>query len=184
MYTYVKFYQFNQTQTKTRTYEDFVNSPYYAAFVKFGNYCINTKCIKTERFIEWIVSSEIKLDKWATDAAYTQFLETALKTENVNDALARAFEFSLDWGDEKNMEANGVLRYGSPSRICHAITTGKISPWIVYKSLSGQEFLSKLPTEQMQMIWDVIDPNAWQPIFERKLADVTYVEKILNDAGW
>ena len=184
MHTYVKFYQYNQNAARTRTFEDFATSPYYTAFVKFGNYCIDTKCIKTERFIDWVVTSKIKLDQWAKDATYTLFLDSALKTENVNDALSRAIEYSLDWGDEKGMKAEDVMRYGADNRLCQAITTGKISPWIVYQSTSGQEFLSRLSTEQMQMIWTVIDPDIWQPIFEQKIADVKYVEDILIKAGW
>jgi hypothetical protein len=184
MHTYAKFYEYNQNQARTRTFEDFIASPYYTAFVKFGNYCINTKCIKIERFIEWVVRSGIKLDKWATDATYTQFLDTALKTENVNDALTRAIEYSLDWGEEKEMRPEDVLRYGSENRLCHAIITGKISPWVVYQSQSGQEFLSRLSQEQMQLVWSVIDPDSWQPIFEKKVADVKYAEEILEKAGW
>jgi len=184
MHTYVKFYQYNQDRAKTRTFEDFVTSPYYTAFVKFGNYCINTKCIKIDRYIDWIVASGIKLDKWATDATYTLFLDTALKTENVNDALTRAVEYSLEWGEEKSMQPEDIMRYGSENRLCHAIVTGKISPWIVYQSESGQEFLARLSQEQMQIVWDVIDPDHWQPIFEKKIADVKYVEEILDAAGW
>lgn len=184
LHTYIKFYQINQSQTKTRTFEDFAASPYYTAFVKFGNYVINTKCIKVERFIDWVVTSKIKLDKWATDATYTQFLETALKTENVNDAMTRAIEYSLEWGAEKNMRPEDVMRYGTENRLCHAIVTGKLSPWVIYQSHSGQEFLSKLSSEQMQMIWSVIDPDFWQPTFESKIADVKYAEEMLSAAGW
>ena len=184
LHTYVKFYQYNQNAARTRTFEDFATSSYYTAFVKFGNYCINTKCIKTERFIDWVVTSKIKLDQWAKDATYTQFLDSALKTENVNDALSRAIEYSLDWGDEKDMEPHDVMRYGADNRLCQAILSGKLSPWIVYQSTSGQEFLSRLSSEQMQLIWSVIDPDVWQPIFEQKIADVKYVEDILTKAGW
>jgi len=184
MHTYTRFYSYNQNNARTRTFEDFVGSPYYTAFVKFGNYLINTKCIKTERFIDWVVSSGIKLDQWAKDATYTQFLDSALLTENVNDALTRAIEYSLDWGDEKKMKPEDVMRYGSPNRLCQAIVTGKISPWVIYQSQSGQEFLNKLSSEQMTMIWSVINPDQWQPIFEKKVADVKYVEEILHGAGW
>ena len=184
LHTYVKFYQHAQDRTKTRTFEDFVTSPYYTAFVRFGNYLINTKCIKIERFIDWVVMSGIKLDKWATDATYTQFLGTALRTENVNDALQRAVEYSIEWSEEKNMRAEDVMRYGSENRLCHAIVTGKISPWVVFQSHSGQEFLTRLSEEQMQMIWPVIDPDFWQPTFEQRAADVHYAEEILNAAGW
>ena len=184
MHTYVKFWQCNQNAARTQTFADFATSAYYTAFVKFGNYCIDTKCIKTERFINWVVTSGINVDQWAKDATYTQFLDTALKTENVNDALKRAVEYSLDWADEKKMEAKDVMRYGSDNRLCQAILSGKLSPWIVYKSQSGQEFLSRLSEEHMQLIWPVIDPDIWQPIFEQKIADVKNVEFILTELKW
>jgi hypothetical protein len=111
-------------------------------------------------------------------------LDTALQTENVNDALQRAVEYSLEWADEKDMKPEDIMRYGSHNRLCHAIVSGKLSPWVVYQSKSGQAFLSHLTDEQMQMIWSVINPDIWEPIFERKVADVKYVEEILNEAGW
>lgn len=183
-HTYNKFYQHAQGDHMHKTYEEFAQSPYYTAFVKFGNYCLKTKCIKIERFIDWVVASGIKLDQWATDATYTKFLEKILKTENVNDALTRAIEYSIEWGEEKQMKPEDVLRYGSENRLCHAIVTGKLSPWVIYQSASGQEFLGKLNSEQMQIIWDVIDPDYWADVFEVKPSDTSYVQEMLKNAGW
>jgi len=184
MHTFDKFYKYAQNHTGTKTFDEFIHSPYYIAFVKFGNYCIKTKCIKIDRFIEFVVTSGIKLDKWATDDTYTQFLARALKTENVNDALARAIEYSIDWGTEKSMRPEDVMRYATSNRLCSAIISGKISPWVIYQSMSGQEFLGRLSDEQRILIWDIIDPDYWDITFANKLSDVEYVEEILKNAGW
>lgn len=184
LHTYVKFYKFAQDPNKTKTFEEFVKSPYYSAFVKFAGYCLRTRCIKIEQFIDWVIRSNIKLDKWASDATYTKFLETTLKTENPLDALARAFEYSIEWGEEKNMRAEDIFRYGNTNLLCQAIVRGSITPWAVYQSDSGQEFLGKLNEEQMQMIWDIVDPDHWALVFEQKKGDTEYVREILREAGW
>jgi len=184
LHTYIKFYQHAQNHVQTRTFEDFVQSPYYTAFVKFGNYCINTKCIKVEQFIKWVITSGIKLDEWATDKTYSKFLDHVLKTEHVNDALQRAIEYSIKWGEEKGMNPHDIFRYGSENGLCHAIIAGKLSPWVIYHSESGQNFLTRLSEEQIKMIWDIIDPEFWEQKFENNISDVEYVKEIMNEAGW
>lgn len=182
--TYIKFYKYSTDSKKEKTFEDFVESPYYSAFVKFGTYCLRTRCIKMEHFIEWVIRSGIKLDKWGTDATYTKYLDEVLKKESVLDAIERAMEYSLEWAEEKDMRPEDILRYGSTSRICHAIVTGKLSPWVIYHSSSGQEFLDKLNEEQMHMVWDTIDPEYWQKVFHKKYDDVKMSQEVLNEAGW
>jgi len=184
LYTYNKFYQHAQDRNKTRTFEDFRKSPYYIAFVKFGNYCIRTKCIKIERFIDWVVRSKIKLDAWATDKTYTAFLEEALRSENVTDALTRAIEYSIEWAADREMKAEDVLRYGSAGAACQAIVSGHLSPWVIYHSESGQNMLGNLSEEQMAMVWNVIDPEFWTPRFEAGFVDTEYVSEMLKGAGW
>ena len=42
---YIKFYEMTQGSAKLKTYDDFCDSPYYKAFVKFGRYCVSIKAI-------------------------------------------------------------------------------------------------------------------------------------------
>lgn len=182
--TYIKFYQYTQDRTKVKTFTEFAKSPYYNAFVKFGNYCINTHCIKVDKFIDYVIRSGIKLDNWATDKTYSLFLSQELRTEPVRDALARSIEFSIHWSNEKNIQPEDILRYGNTNMITYAISTGKLSPWAVYNSGSGQQFLSKLPEHQMKMIWDFIDPDFWLNRFDKLADDVAWSQEVLKNAGW
>jgi hypothetical protein len=44
---------------------------------------------------------------------YTEYLIDYLRVENVNDALARAMEFGIDWSEQTGNPAEDCLRYGN-----------------------------------------------------------------------
>ena len=55
MQAYLKFFEMTQGSSKTKTYGDFVDSPYYSAFVKFGQYLVQIRAINIPMFITWII---------------------------------------------------------------------------------------------------------------------------------
>lgn len=181
---YLKFYEYTQGSAKLKAWDDFVTSPYYRAFVKWGRYCVSVRVINPERFLEWLLKSNRKIDNWCSDRLYTEYLVTHVQKETVNDALARAIEHGLDWSERTASPAHDCLRYGSANATCHAITTGRISAWVIYNSESGQKFLNELNAEQVSMIWPYIDSDIWQKKFADYPADQEYAKEILTQAGW
>jgi hypothetical protein len=107
-----------------------------------------------------------------------------LKVEAVADALARAVEFGIDWSEKHSAPPNDCLRYGSTHAMCYAVTTGRISPWVIYNCESGQKFLGELTADQVAMIWPYIDSDIWQKKFSDYAADAEYAKEILKQAGW
>lgn len=181
---YLKFYEYTQGSAKLKTFNDFASSPYYKAFVKFGRYCVDVRVINPSKFLEWLLKHNKKLDNWTSDKLYTEFLLEYLRIERVTDALERAIEYSLTWSEKTDSPAQDCLRYGNVNSICYAITTGRISPWIIYNSESGQKFLNEINSEQLAMIWPYIDSDFWQRKFSDYIADQEYVKEILVQAGW
>ena len=181
---YLKFFEITQGSARLKTFDDFADSPYYRAFVKFGRYCVDIRAINPARFIEYVLKQNKKIDHWCRDSIYTEYLLDYLRVENVNDALARAIEFGITWQEQTSNPAHDCLRYGNSNTMCHAITTGRISPWIIYNSESGQQFLSELSTEQIAMIWSYIDSDVWMKKFQDYPADQEYAKDILSKAGW
>jgi hypothetical protein len=181
---YVRFYEMSQGSAKYKTFDDFADSPYYRAFVKFGRYCVNARTINPKQFLEWLLKNNKKIDRWSSDQLYTEYLIQYLPVENVNDALARALEFGLDWAEKQSASDADCLRYGSPNTICYAVTTGRISPWIIYNCESGQKFLADLNQEQIGMIWPYINSDVWQKKFSDYPADHEYAKEMLSKAGW
>lgn len=183
-YSYIKFYELTQGSAKLKTYDDFCDSPYYRAFVKFGRYCVDVKAINPEQFTKWVLKQNKKIDHWCRDTVYTEYLIDYLRVENINDALARAMEFGIDWAEQNGHPAEDCLRYGNTNAMVYAVTAGRISPWILYNCDSGQTFLSELDATQIAMVWPYIDSEVWMKKFADHVADQEYVKEILAKAGW
>ena len=181
---YIKFYEMTQGSAKLKTYDDFCSSPYYKAFVKFGRYCVSILAINPARFMEWVLKQNKKIDHWCSDTVYTEYLAFYLRVENVNDALARAMEFGIDWSEKTGNPPHDCLRYGGTNAMVYAVTAGRISPWIIFNSESGQHFLSELNQEQIAIVYPYIDVDHWQKRFQDYPADQEYAKDILKQAGW
>ena len=182
--SYLKFFEYTQGSAKLKTWEDFETSPYYRAFVKFGQYCVGTRVVNPARFTEWLIKNNKKIDHWCKDTLYTEYLLNYLQVETPADALARAIEYSIDWQERTGHPAQDCLRYGNHNATCFAITSGRLSAWVIYNSESGQKFLSEIDSTQIAMIWSYIDSDIWQKKFRDYLADQEYVKEMLVKAGW
>ena len=181
---YLRFYEITQGSAKLKTFDDFATSPYYRAFVKFGRYCVDTRAVNPSRFTEWLLKNNKKIDHWARDTVYTEYLVGYLPVENVNDALARAIEYGIAWAEKSGHPAEDCLRFGNTNATVYAVTAGRISPWIVYNCESGQKFLAELDATQIAMIWPYIDSETWMKKFSDYVADQEYVKDMLQKAGW
>lgn len=183
---YLRFYEMTQGSAKLKSYEDFVVSPYYKAFVKFGSYCQQIRCINFSNYLDWLLKNNKRLDNWTSDKLYTEWLPTYLQREAPQDALERALREMQDYADDHPELKNGFIdyfRYGNSNRICHHISTGRISPWIVYNCDSGVTFLDGLSSEQVMMVSPWIDPDYWQRKFKDYMADTEWTKEILKAAG-
>jgi hypothetical protein len=181
---YIRFYESMAGSARNKTHDTFCESSYYRAFVKFGHYCVNTRVINPDRFMAWLLKHNRKIDHWCSDKVYTEYLVDHLKVEAVDDALARAIEFGIDWAEKNTSPAHDCMRYGNANVLCYAVTAGRISAWVIYNSESGQKFLSELDATQVSMIWPYIDSDAWQKRFQDRPQDQAYAKNILKQAGW
>jgi hypothetical protein len=182
--SWLNFYTKNTGTKKKKTYTDFTKSAYYIAFVKFGHYCVDLKCINVTRYADWLLKNQIKIDSWCSDKNYTSFLIEYLRTEDHMDAIARSIETTIDLSKDAGIATKDCLRYANKNRIAYAITTGKISPWMLYQSESGVKFLEELDETQQKMIIDYINPEQWAIKFRRNNEMVVQAKELLNAAGY
>jgi hypothetical protein len=181
---YLRFYEMTQGSAKLKTFDDFAKSPYYRAFVKFGRHCVAIRAVNTARFIDWVVEKNKKIDHWCRDSVYAEYLAEYMRKESVNDALARAIEYSIDWSETHGHPAQDCLRYGNSNAVAYAVSTGRISAWVLYNCDSGQRLLDDLDQEQIAIVWPWIDPEFWQRKFRDYPADQEYAREMLRQAGW
>lgn len=182
--SFVLFFDKHTASKKTKTYEEFIKSPYFIAFVKFGNYCIDAGVLNVTRFIEWLLTNKIKIDNWATDGNYTKFLIEYLRLENPYDAISRSVTTCAELAEPDSIRVCDVLRYSNVNKICHNIVSGKISPWMLYQSDSGTQFLDRLNQDHVKIIIDYINPELWAIKFKREEDNANSIRETLKQAGY
>jgi len=182
--SWLQFYKKNTAGKKNKTYEEFIRSAYYTAFVKFGTYCVNVNVINVSRYADWLLKNQISIDTWTKDTNYTKFLIEYLRVEDPLDAITRSIHTSIDLSQIEHIQSKDYLRYGNVNKICYEITKGKISPWILYQSDSGLKFLDTLNEAHIAMIIDYINPELWKIKFNREPENVQQVKELLNAGGY
>jgi len=180
--TYQRFYEISQKTSKKKTFDDFVDSPYYNAFVKFGSFMSNTNPIYPEKFIDFVIKSGIKLDHWCRDELYDTYLEELLKLEPADGAIQRSIQTMMDWADDKEAAWNHYFNYVNLNRATHDIKEGKISPWVLLNSKTAKEMLKKLNDEQLEIIGPFINPTFWMKRFKALPADTELVKEVIREA--
>lgn len=179
---YQKFYQIAQRSSKQKTFDEFVDSPYYNAFIKFGSFLSNANPIYPERYIEYVIKSGVKLDHWCRDELYDHYLADLIKTEPADGAIQRSIATMMDWANDNNAQWEHYFSYVNLNRATYDIKEGKISPWIILNCASGRSMLQKMNPEQIEIISAVLDPEHWGRRFKLYPADVELVKEVLKEA--
>ena len=183
---YLRFYEKTQGSAKLKTYDDFCNSNFYIAFVRFGRYLVDLRAVNVKSFTDWLLTNNHKLDYWTKDKLYITWLADYMRKEPVQNAIERALrEMQLYADTNTTLENNfsNYFRLGSSNLICHHISTGRISPWVIYNCDSGVAWLNEINAEQINMIISWIDPDYWSKRFRDYVADTEWCKMILKEAG-
>jgi len=177
-----RFYKIHQHNAKDKTYDDFVKSPYYNAFVKFGRYIMHINPLYPDKYIDFVLKSKIKLDHWARDDLYEEYLIESLKTEPVEAALQRSIATMMDWANEQNAQWSDYFRLVNTNRAVQHIQQGAISPWLLLGCSAGKKMLKSFNDEQLQMIEKFINPSFWPSKLKSYPADTMLVQDTAREA--
>jgi len=177
------FYDLNTSAKHPKSMEDFIVSPYYGSFVKFGRACQVNEWLQPELFTEWLIKTGVKLKLWISDAQYDKFLKEYVKKEPGLKALERTIIHMAKWGEEHNEAWQTYFVNVSPSRAVYDIRSGKVSPWVLYLSDTGGTLLERFNDEQVKMIQDNIDPPFWMKLFKKNKDEVAEIKQTCEEAN-
>ena len=177
-----RFYEIHQNANTPKTYEEFCNSSYYNAFVKFGRFIMNINPLYPEKYIDYVLTSKIKLDHWARDDLYESYLIDALKNEPVEAALQRSISSMMDCSQEQQSQWSEYFRLVNTNRAVQHIQQGKISPWLLLGCNAGKKMLKSFTDEQLQMAQRFINPEYWSNKFKSYPADTLFVQETAKEA--
>jgi hypothetical protein len=178
-----RFWQLTQNAKKPKTYDNFADSSYYNAFVKFGSFINNVNPLYPDKFIDYVIKSGVKLDLWCRDELYEKYLYDMLKVEPVESAVQRSLQTMMEWADEHKAEFAHYFNYASLNKAVHDIRNGRISAWVILNSSAGQTMIKSMSDEQLEMIAPAFDVPFWLRKFKEIPADVALVKEICREVG-
>jgi hypothetical protein len=178
-----RFWTLAQGNKKTKTYDEFCDTAYYNAFVKFGSFINNVNPLYPDKFIDYVIKSGVKLDHWCRDELYEKYLYEIIKVEPVESAVQRSMTTMMEWADEQSADFAHYFLYVSLNRAVHDILNGHISPWIILNSTSGYAMVNNMNDEQLNMIAPAFDVQYWSRRFKEVPADVALVKEICAEVG-
>ena len=179
--TYVRFFQLTQKSKNIKTYDEFAKSPYYNAFVKFGSFLSNVNPLYPDRYIDFVVTSGVKLDHWCREDLYYKYVLDLIKKEPAEVAIQRSLQTMMNWADANTSQWGHYFKYVSLNRAVHDIKNGKLSCWIILNCSSGKAMIQKMNDEQLEMIGPAFDIKFWLNKFNQYPADVALVKEILDE---
>ena len=183
LYAFQRFYKLSAGAKKEKSYADFVDSQYYNAFVKFGSFLNNVQPLYPEKYIDYVVTSGVKLDHWCRDALYEKYALELILKEDVTTALERSVKNMMEWSEDKSAPWNHYFQHVSLNRAVWDIKDGKVSPWLILNCRTGKEMLSKFNDEQLELVYHVINPEHWAIRFKRQPSDVQLVKDVVKESN-
>lgn len=181
--TFQMFYEMSTATSTPKSMDDFIKSQYYEGFVKFGRSCIRNEYLEPEKFAEWLIRNGKKLTDWAKDATYNEFLLEFVKKEPGIRALERTIEYLAGWAAENDCNWQDYFVVVTGARAVYDLRSGRVSPWILYLSGTGEQLLTKLSDEQVRMVDDVIDAGFWLKVFAKHPSEVQEIKDVCKEAG-
>lgn len=181
LYAYNRFNKLSAGQHAQVTYEQFCDSQYYNSFVKFGSYISNVSPLYPEKYIDYVVTSGLKIKDWCNDSVYERYVLDLIRREPAEVAIQRSINTMMEWATEQNSQWQHYFDHVSPNRAVWHIRDGKISPWIVLNVTKGKRLLEKLPDDDLNQIYSVIDPEYWMPVFKRNPGDLKLIQILATE---
>ena len=180
---FTKFYKISINHKKVITLDDFINSPYYIDFAKFGNHISSLKPVMVESFIDFVITHKIKISDWCKDYVYHTYIVDLVKKEPAESAIERTITEIMKVCESENIEFADFFRLVNANQAAYLIKIGKISPWMLYIAPTGGLLMSRFNEDHSKMISEIIDPVFWMRKFKKLSDNVTYIRNILDQSG-
>lgn len=180
---YVKFFTVHYPYREKPTYDQFIKSQVYDAFVRFAKYVLDIDATAPDDFIDYMVKSGVGIDKWCSDAHYEKFTNHLAMIESPDRALERTFLLIQQWAITNNQNSKDFFRMISPARGAMWLRNGRISPWVILNCTTGAELIGKFSDEQILMVSETLNTRVWRGKFDRFPEEVKSIREALSREG-
>lgn len=180
---YMAYERFWKSMGKRATYDGFVKSTYYGAFVRFGKHIADLNAVRPMAFVDFLIQIEAKIDNWTSMSLYSTYITELNKNEPPIDAIERNFLLMQEWSVSSDEEWYDFFRKVEPTQAVMWIISGRLTPWLLFTASSAHLLISRLTSEQNQIVENVINADYWQAKMARHQKEVDTIRNMLAEYG-
>lgn len=177
------FYKMKSNSAKEKTSNEFIDSTFYIDFAKFGNHLASLKPVHIEKYIEYVIMNNVPLKDWTKDIVYDLYVEDLVKKEPAESGTERTITTIMEWCTKNEVAFGNFFMSIHPNEAAHLIRTGRISPWVLYLSGTGEQLMNRFNEDHAKMIRLVIDAGFWMKKFKKNPEDVEYIQTMLSQVS-
>lgn len=178
-----RFFEITTHSKRIKTSTDFIDSAYYIEFVKFGNYVAMLKPVHLDQFVEFVIRNSVKLKDWTAPYVYEAYIVDLTRKEPAASATDRTIINIIEWSEENKTDFNKFFSIVSANEGAYLISTGKISPWVLYLCAGGGDLMDRFTEDHGKMIGSIIDPGFWMQKFKKDPNEVDFIKDLLEQSG-
>ena len=182
---YKRFYQLTNSQSKSTSYRNFIDSKFYNDFVKFGMWLNDSYIINSSAYIDYVIKNNVKIAKWGHDKTYEAYIRTFILKEHPGNALERSITWMAKYCEENNIALEHFFKSIGPNKLVDILRSAKISPWVLF--LSSNQETRDIPYHfdegQYKLLNNILDPKVWNIKIRKYKSSINEYEKIMEEAG-
>lgn len=179
-----RFYEMTMPKNQQNfNYEDFMDTSLYSVFVRFGRHLEKLNAIYPDKYIDFLIKHNVKVDDWCKEYPYESYLREIIPTESLEQALERSLRVMEDWGKEEHEDYLNFFSKINTNVAVRWIQNGKISPWVIYSAPSSINLLNRFTDEQRVMTNRFLEPRRWKAQIKRNQIEFDNIREILKEVG-
>ena len=114
---------------------------------------------------------------------YEEYVKDLIRNESPEQALERGIVLMREWAQQHDLQWYDFFREVNANQMTRWVTTGRISPWVLYNASSAESALKRCSPEQIGMIAGIAPAPQWSLKFNRDKESTTFVKDTLKKAG-
>jgi|688.fasta_scaffold03827_3 hypothetical protein len=161
--------------------DTFMSSRFFINFVKFAELCSKIE-LDANQFLTFIVKNhpDIGPALFCSDAVYALWLKNYDAQLDPWEQLAQSQEYLERLAETLECPFTEVLsRLGFPT-VLEAFRKKKLSPWFLYVSNIGREFLNNIDKDDYSLFEQVINHAVWAERFAQNRELLAEMDKVIN----
>ena len=172
-----------QLKKESLDYEEFMNSKLYTGFIKYARHLKDLNVIDSNEYTKFLISNNISIKDLNKDYPYESYMRQTLAKESPDKAIERGLFLIEEWAETNNSDMRSFFEKINTQKAVYLITTGKISPWMIFCSDNSEKLLNRLTPEQMTIVNNFIDSSRWKVKIQKFNDEFNRIKNTLKEVG-